>query len=170
MTEQQISRTQAWLESLRPKTLPLAFAAIIVGTALAWWQGHFDPLVALLALITAGLLQILSNLANDYGDAVKGSDKPDRIGPLRGMQKGVITQQEMKRALIITVVLICLSGLALVAVACHTLADFVGFLILGGLSIIAAITYTVGNRPYGYIGLGDISVLVFFGWLSVMGS
>ena len=151
MTEQQISRTQAWLESLRPKTLPLAFAAIIVGTALAWWQGHFDPLVALLALITAGLLQILSNLANDYGDAVKGSDKPDRIGPLRGMQKGVITQQEMKRALIITVVLICLSGLALVAVACHTLADFVGFLILGGLSIIAAITYTVGNRPYGYI-------------------
>ncbi len=171
MTEQQqISRTQAWLESLRPKTLPLAFAAIIVGTALAWWQGYFDPLVALLALITAGLLQILSNLANDYGDAVKGSDKPDRIGPLRGMQKGVITQQEMKRALIITVVLICISGLALVAVACHTLTDFVGFLILGGLSIIAAITYTVGNRPYGYIGLGDISVLVFFGWLSVMGS
>ena len=78
MTEQQISRTQAWLESLRPKTLPLAFAAIIVGTALAWWQGHFDPLVALLALITAGLLQILSNLANDYGDAVKGSDKPEQ--------------------------------------------------------------------------------------------
>lgn len=170
MTEQQqISRTQAWLESLRPKTLPLAFAAIIVGTALAWWQGYFDPLVALLALITAGLLQILSNLANDYGDAVKGSDKPDRIGPLRGC-KGVITRQEMKRALIITVVLICISGLALVAVACHTLTDFVGFLILGGLSIIAAITYTVGNRPYGYIGLGDISVLVFFGWLSVMGS
>ena len=163
MTEQQqISRSQAWLESLRPKTLPLAFAAIIVGTALAWWQGYFDPLVALLALITAGLLQILSNLANDYGDAVKGSDKPDRIGPLRGMQKGVITQQQMKRALIVTVVLICLSGLALVAVACHTLADFVGFLVLGGLSIIAAITYTVGNRPYGYIGLGDISVLVFF--------
>ncbi len=77
------------------------------------------------------------------------------------MQKGVITQQEMKRALIITVVLICLSGLALVAVACQTLAYFVGFLILGGLSIIAAITYTVGNRPYGYIGLGDISVLVW---------
>lgn len=83
--------------------------------------------------------------------------------------KGVITRQEMKRALIITVVLICISGLALVAVACHTLTDFVGFLILGGLSIIAAITYTVGNRPYGYIGLGDISVTVFFGWLSVMG-
>lgn len=148
-----ISRTQAWLESLRPKTLPLAFAAIIVGTVLAWWQGYFNPLVAVLALVTAGLLQILSNLANDYGDAVKGSDKPDRIGPLRGMQKGVITQAQMKRALIITVVLICLSGLALVTVASKTTSDFIGFLVLGLLAIIAAITYTVGTRPYGYIGL-----------------
>lgn len=170
MTEQSLSRTQAWLESLRPKTLPLAFAAIIVGTTLAWWQGHFNPLVALLALITAGLLQILSNLANDYGDAVKGSDKPDRIGPLRGMQKGVITQEQMKRALIVTVALICLSGLALLFTAYESMADFIGFLVLGGVSIIAAITYTVGTRPYGYIGLGDISVLIFFGWLSVMGS
>ncbi|HEY2454781.1 MAG TPA: 1,4-dihydroxy-2-naphthoate polyprenyltransferase [Scandinavium sp.] len=170
MTEQSLSRTQAWLESLRPKTLPLAFSAIIVGTALAWWQGHFNPLVALLALVTAGLLQILSNLANDYGDAVKGSDKPDRIGPLRGMQKGAITQEQMKRALIITVALICLSGLALLFTAYESMADFIGFLVLGCVSIIAAITYTVGTRPYGYIGLGDISVLIFFGWLSVMGS
>jgi 1,4-dihydroxy-2-naphthoate octaprenyltransferase len=170
MTEQSLSRTQAWLESLRPKTLPLAFSAIVVGTALAWWQGHFNPLVALLALVTAGLLQILSNLANDYGDAVKGSDKPDRIGPLRGMQKGAITQKQMKRALIITVALICLSGLALLFTAYQSVADFIGFLVLGCVSIIAAITYTVGTRPYGYIGLGDISVLIFFGWLSVMGS
>jgi 1,4-dihydroxy-2-naphthoate octaprenyltransferase len=170
MTEQSLSRTQAWLESLRPKTLPLAFSAIVVGTALAWWQGHFNPLVALLALVTAGLLQILSNLANDYGDAVKGSDKPDRIGPLRGMQKGAITQEQMKRALIITVALICLSGLALLFTAYQSVADFIGFLVLGCVSIIAAITYTVGTRPYGYIGLGDISVLIFFGWLSVMGS
>lgn len=171
MTDSQsLSRTQAWLESLRPRTLPLAFASIVVGSALAWWQGVFDPVVAFLALITAGLLQILSNLANDYGDAEKGSDKPDRIGPLRGMQKGVITQAQMKRALIITVVLICLSGSALVMVACRTFSDFLGFLLLGLLSIIAAITYTVGTRPYGYLGLGDISVLIFFGWLSVMGT
>lgn len=165
-----ISRTQAWLESLRPKTLPLAFSAIVVGTALAWWQGHFNPLVAILALVTAGLLQILSNLANDYGDAVKGSDKPDRIGPLRGMQKGVITQEQMKRALMVTVGLICLSGIALLMASYQTMEDFIGFMVLGGVSIIAAITYTVGTRPYGYIGLGDISVLIFFGWLSVMGS
>ena len=170
MTEQPINRTQAWLESLRPKTLPLAFSAIVVGTTLAWQQGNFDPWVALLALITAGLLQILSNLANDYGDAVKGSDKPDRIGPLRGMQKGVITQEQMKRALMITVALICLFGLALLFTAYQTLGDFIGFLVLGLLAIIAAITYTVGTRPYGYIGLGDVSVLIFFGWLSVIGS
>ena len=170
MTEHSISRSQAWLESLRPKTLPLAFSAIIVGIALAWWQGHFDPLVALLALITAGLLQILSNLANDYGDAVKGSDKPDRLGPLRGMQKGAITQAQMKRALIITVALICVSGLALLIASWQSMQDFIGFLVLGLLSIVAAITYTVGTKPYGYIGLGDISVLIFFGWLSVIGS
>nr|WP_318384504.1 1,4-dihydroxy-2-naphthoate polyprenyltransferase [uncultured Enterobacter sp.] len=171
MTDSQpMSRSQAWLESLRPKTLPLAFAAIVVGTVLAWWQGHFDPVVAVLALITAGLLQILSNLANDYGDAVKGSDKPDRIGPLRGMQKGAISLAQMKQALIVMVVLSCVSGLALVTAAYQTMADFIGFLVLGGLSILAAITYTVGRRPYGYIGLGDVSVLVFFGWLSVMGS
>jgi 1,4-dihydroxy-2-naphthoate octaprenyltransferase len=165
-----VSVTQAWLESLRPRTLPLAFASIVCGSALAYWKGVFDPAVALLALLTAGLLQILSNLANDYGDAVKGSDKEDRIGPLRGMQKGVITQPQMKRALIVTVVLICLSGLSLVAVACRTPADFIGFMVLGLMSIVAAITYTVGTRPYGYMGLGDISVLVFFGWLSVAGS
>lgn len=165
-----VSTTQAWLESLRPRTLPLAFASIVCGSALAFWQGVFNPAIALLALLTAGLLQILSNLANDYGDAVKGSDKEDRIGPLRGMQKGVITQAQMKKALMITVALICVSGLALVAVACRTLADFLGFLALGLLAIIAAITYTVGTRPYGYMGLGDISVLVFFGWLSVAGT
>lgn len=165
-----VSITQAWLESLRPRTLPLAFASIVCGSALAYWQGVFDPAVALLALLTAGLLQILSNLANDYGDAVKGSDKENRIGPLRGMQKGLITQAQMKRALVITIVLICTSGLSLVAVACRTPADFIGFMVLGLLSIVAAITYTVGTRPYGYMGLGDISVLVFFGWLSVVGS
>ncbi|EPE7491757.1 1,4-dihydroxy-2-naphthoate polyprenyltransferase [Cronobacter universalis] len=165
-----LSRTQAWLESLRPRTLPLAFSAILVGSALAAWQGYFDPVITLLALLTAGLLQILSNLANDYGDAVKGSDQPDRLGPLRGMQKGAITAPQMKRAIQFTVALICISGLALVYVACRSMADVLGFLALGALSILAAITYTVGTRPYGYMGLGDISVLVFFGWLSVLGS
>jgi 1,4-dihydroxy-2-naphthoate octaprenyltransferase len=120
-------------------------------------------------LITAGLLQILSNLANDYGDAVKGSDKPDRIGPLRGMQKGVITQAQMKRALIITVVLICLSGLALLSAAWQTTA------ISSALWCWVCCDYRRHHlhrrhAPLRLYRPGDISVLVFFGWLSVMGS
>jgi len=164
------SPDKAWLESLRLRTLPLAFASIVMGSALASLQGVFHPLTALLALLTAGLLQILSNLANDYGDAEKGSDTPDRIGPLRGMQKGLITAPQMKQAIMLTVVLTVLSGIALIAVACQKPSDVLGFLILGLLSIGAAITYTVGTRPYGYMGLGDISVLIFFGWISVAGT
>lgn len=158
------------MESLRLRTLPLALASIVTGSAIAAWQNTFKVEIALLALLTAAMLQILSNLANDYGDAVKGSDTEERIGPLRGMQKGVITQAQMKRALGITVVLTVLSGIALIAVACQKPQDIIGFLILGLMAIVAAITYTVGTRPYGYMGLGDISVLVFFGWLSVAGT
>lgn len=93
------------MESLRLRTLPLALASIVTGSAIAAWQHTFKVEIALLALLTAAMLQILSNLANDYGDAVKGSDTEERIGPLRGMQKGVITQAQMKRALGITVVI-----------------------------------------------------------------
>ncbi|MBN3100737.1 1,4-dihydroxy-2-naphthoate polyprenyltransferase [Pectobacterium brasiliense] len=164
------SKTKAWLDSLRPKTLPLAFASIVTGSAIASWHSSFKPGVALLALLTAGLLQILSNLANDYGDAIKGSDTEERIGPLRGIQTGVITLAQLRNALIVTVALTIISGVSLVILACEKPADIFGFLILGLLAIFAAITYTVGNKPYGYIGLGDISVLIFFGWLSVAGS
>ncbi|SFU86826.1 1,4-dihydroxy-2-naphthoate polyprenyltransferase [Xenorhabdus koppenhoeferi] len=164
------SQIQAWLESLRPKTLPLAVAAVITGSALASWTGHFKWPVALLALLTAAMLQILSNLANDYGDVAKGSDTDKRIGPMRGMQKGLITAKQMKNALKLTVLLSCLSGIALIIVAGNSPSDIIGFLLLGLLAIAAAITYTVGTRPYGYMGMGDISVLIFFGWLSVIGT
>lgn len=169
-TSTTISRKQAWIESLRPKTLPLGVIAIVTGSALTYLTGNFKWPVALLALITAGLLQILSNLANDYGDAVKGSDTAERIGPLRGMQKGVITQADMKKALKLNIAAICLSGLLLIIVACEKPEDAFGFLALGLVAIVAAITYTVGKKPYGYLGLGDISVLIFFGWLSVIGT
>ncbi len=168
--QHSISRTQAWLESLRPKTLPLGLIAIVTGSALAYWTGHFELPIALLAILTAGTLQILSNLANDYGDAVKGTDTEERLGPLRGMQKGVITPAQMKKALIINVMISCVSGIALIIVACKKPEDAIGFLVMGLLAIVAAITYTVGKRPYGYMGLGDISVLIFFGWLSVIGT
>lgn len=165
-----VSPTRAWLESLRLRTLPLACASVITGSALAWWLGQFNLRIAVLALLTTALLQILSNLANDYGDAVKGSDTPDRLGPLRGMQKGAITPGQMRTALIITTALTVLSGIALVASACHSLSDILGFIALGALAILAAIAYTVGKKPYGYLGLGDASVLIFFGWLGVMGT
>ncbi|MDX4949962.1 1,4-dihydroxy-2-naphthoate polyprenyltransferase [Proteus mirabilis] len=168
--QHSISRTQAWLESLRPKTLPLGLIAIVTGSALAYWTGHFELPIALLAILTAGTLQILSNLANDYGDAVKGTDTEERLGPLRGMQKGIITPAQMKKALIINVIISCVSGIALIIVACKKPEDAIGFLVMGLLAIVAAITYTVGKRPYGYMGLGDISVLIFFGWLSVIGT
>ncbi|TKI03443.1 1,4-dihydroxy-2-naphthoate polyprenyltransferase [Martelella alba] len=165
-----LSPAKAWMISLRLRTLPLALASIVTGSAMAGWQGHFRPVVAMLALVTAALLQILSNLANDYGDAVKGSDEKDRIGPMRGMQLGIITREQMKFALGLTIFLTLLSGATLIVVACEKPADVLGFLLLGVLSIIAAITYTMGTRPYGYMGLGDLSVLIFFGWLSVGGS
>lgn len=170
MNSSSISRKQAWLESLRPKTLPLGVIAIVTGSALTYFTGNFKWPVALLSIITAGLLQILSNLANDYGDAVKGSDTAERIGPLRGMQKGIITKEDMKKALKLNIFAACLSGLLLIIVACEKPEDAIGFLGLGLVAIVAAITYTVGKKPYGYLGLGDISVLIFFGWLSVMGT
>lgn len=164
------SQATAWIESLRPRTLPLALASIVTGSALAAWMNHFNLGIALMALLTAALLQILSNLANDYGDAVKGSDTETRIGPNRGMQKGLITLQQMKRALMLVISLTVLSGIGLIALACKKPEDIIGFLVLGLLAIVASITYTVGRKPYGYMGLGDISVLVFFGWLSVAGT
>ncbi|VFS46581.1 1,4-dihydroxy-2-naphthoate polyprenyltransferase [Budvicia aquatica] len=164
------SKTTAWIESLRPRTLPLALASIVTGSALAAWMNHFQLDIALMALLTAGLLQILSNLANDYGDAIKGSDTETRIGPNRGMQKGLINLAQMKRALIIVIVLTVASGIGLIAIACKKPEDILGFLALGLMAIVASITYTVGRKPYGYMGLGDISVLIFFGWLSVAGT
>lgn len=164
------SSSRAWLESLRLRTLPLACASVMTGSALAWWQGHFNAGTASLALLTTALLQILSNLANDYGDAQKGSDTPERIGPLRGMQKGAISQAQMRMALMFTVALTVISGVSLVVRACQSFNDMLGFIALGAVAIVAAIAYTVGKKPYGYLGLGDASVLIFFGWLGVLGS
>ncbi len=160
----------AWLETARPKTLPLALASILVGAALALSAGNFDPITTTLALITTVLLQILSNFANDYGDHVKGSDTAERIGPLRGIQQGVITKAQLQKAIYILIGLSLLSGLTLIIYAYQSLQDIIAFSLLGILAIICAITYTVGKKPYGYMGLGDISVLIFFGFLAVLGT
>lgn len=159
-----------WLDAARPKTLPLALASIATGSSLAYFSGHFSLPVMLLALLTATLLQILSNLANDYGDAVKGTDNDNRLGPTRAIQSGVVTTSAMKHAIIINIVLTLISGLALVLYALQSPTSIAAFLGLGVLAIFSAIAYTVGNRPYGYAGLGDLSVFIFFGLLGVAGT
>ena len=165
-------KLKMWWETARPKTLPLALASIFTGSALGYWanpQG-FNGLVMALCLLTTILLQVLSNFANDYGDHQKGSDTEERIGPLRGIQKGAISAKELKWGLILMVVASFLSGSFLIGIAYENLSDLFAFAGLGILAIVAAITYTVGAKPYGYMGLGDISVLVFFGLLGVGGT
>lgn len=161
---------KTWVETARPKTLPLALAIILTGAALAQWSGKFHLGITLLCLITATLLQIVSNFANDYGDHQKGSDTAERIGPLRGIQQGKITAAELKKGLIAVIIASFLSGTALILLAYETLNDLLAFILLGILAVIAAITYTVGKKPYGYLGLGDISVFLFFGLVAVCGT
>jgi 1,4-dihydroxy-2-naphthoate octaprenyltransferase len=161
---------RAWLSSLRPGTLLLSGIAIVQGSALAAWRGVFEPGIAVLALLTAMLLQILCNLANDYGDVRKGSDGPSRIGPRRGLHTGAISSAQMSAALWLCGGLCLASGAALIARAVHTPGVVLLFVVLGLLCIAAALGYTLGRHAYGYLGLGDLSVLVFFGWVGVAGS
>lgn len=160
-----------WLAAFRLRTLPLALASIGMGAFLAAASGAFNALVFGLCALTTILLQVLSNLANDYGDSIHGADSVERQGPSRAVQSGAISQEAMKQAIIIFVLLSLASGIGLIYVAFGWLTfNFLLFLGIGALAIIAAITYTAGHKPYGYAGLGDISVLVFFGFVAVMGS
>ncbi len=168
----EMNKTQIWIEAMRPRTLPLALASIILGTFLAAAAGSLRPGAAVLAGLTAVFLQILSNLANDYGDSVHGADHVERAGPKRAVQTGQISAATMKRAVILFALLSVGSGLTLIWLALGTavLWLFLGFGLLGGAAIWAAISYTAGSHPYGYAGLGDLFVLIFFGWAGVMGT
>ena len=161
---------QIWLDAARPKTLPLALVSILTGSVLAYAAGQFSLPISLMAFITATLLQILSNLANDYGDAVKGTDNEKRLGPLRALQSGAVTKEQMKQAIGFNIVLTVISGLILVFYSLSSLESILTFIGLGILAILAAIAYTMGSKPYGYVGLGDISVFLFFGLLGVSGT
>ncbi|WP_045386367.1 1,4-dihydroxy-2-naphthoate polyprenyltransferase [Vibrio rotiferianus] len=161
---------QIWLEAARPKTLPLALVSILTGSVLAYSAGHFSLTIAIMALVTATLLQILSNLANDYGDAVLGTDNDNRLGPQRAMQSGVVTADQMKKAIIFNIILTAIAGLTLVFYALSSFESILTFIGLGILAILAAIAYTMGSKPYGYVGLGDLSVFLFFGLLGVSGT
>lgn len=166
-----MAKAGIWIKAFRLRTLPLAIASILMGTFLAISDGFFDVSVFLLGVLTTVFLQILSNLANDYGDAGSGVDGMDRKGPSRTVQSGLITRQEMKGMLWAFTVLSLVSGVLLIWVA---LGDqwLTGlfFLVLGVGAIAAAIRYTVGSNPYGYSGWGDFYVLLFFGFTGVLGS
>ena len=161
-----------WISAARPRTLPLALSSILMGSFLAAAQHHFSWLIFILAAITTTFLQVLSNFANDYGDSISGVDSADRKVAVRAVQSGQISRSQMLTAIIIFFIISLLSGLLLIYEGLkdtdsQTILSFLG---LGILAIIAAITYTVGKRPYGYMGLGDISVLIFFGWVGVLGT
>ena len=142
-----------------------------MGGFLAYHAGAFQWDIFLLCILTTIFLQILSNLANDYGDSIHGADHAARTGPVRAVQSGLISRAQMRRAIILFVVLSLASGVILLFVSFGIeWRGIIFFLGLGVLSIGAAIMYTVGRKPYGYLGLGDLSVLVFFGLVGVMGS
>lgn len=162
----------AWLHAARPRTLPLALASILMGSFLAASQNSFSWPIFLWAALTTIFLQVLSNFANDYGDSVNGLDTAERTVATRAVQMGTITRQQMRNAIGVFGMLSFLSGVTLLSIALKGggLPTFLAFLGIGILAIIAAITYTVGKKPYGYIGLGDLSVLIFFGWVGVLGT
>lgn len=161
-----------FIKAARLRTLPLSISGIIVGSFLAADAGFFDPIICVLALLTTIEFQILSNFANDYGDGIKGTDNHERIGPERAIQSGAISPSLMLKVIKITIIITLITALLLIfrAFGFDDLLNIVLFFILGVASIAAAIKYTMGKRAYGYFGLGDLFVLLFFGLLSVCGS
>ncbi|HLP19688.1 MAG TPA: 1,4-dihydroxy-2-naphthoate polyprenyltransferase [Chitinophagales bacterium] len=169
-----MTKVQSWLYAFRLRTLPLAFSSIITGSSIAFAENRegFKPVVFVLLLVTTLLLQILSNLANDYGDSEKGTDNDERIGPKRAVQQGLLSFAEIKTGIVVTVILSLIAGIALIYLATQGLNIGYGifFFVLGLGAIAAAIKYTVGKGAYGYMGLGDVFVLLFFGIVGVGGS
>lgn len=166
-----MANTKAWISAFRLRTLPLAVAGIILGAFMASANGLHHWGITSMAILTAVLLQILSNLANDYGDYTKGTDNENRIGPERAMQSGAINPSQMKNALIFFGILSLISGVTLLGLSfgMNKLVYALIFLAIGIAAIWAAVKYTVGDSAYGYQGLGDLFVFIFFGWVSVVG-
>jgi 1,4-dihydroxy-2-naphthoate octaprenyltransferase len=153
-----------WMMAARPKTLPLGVAPVLVGTALAGYLHIFHPLRFIAALLGSVFIQIGANLSNDYSDAHRGADTEDRLGPVRVTAGGLVPPRQVLIATYVTFGLATLCGVYLVAVAGWQL------LLIGIASIIAGVLYTGGPRPYGYEGLGEVFVFLFFGIAAVGGS
>ena len=153
-----------WVMAARPKTLPLGVAPVLVGTALAGYLHVFHPLRFVAALLGSVFIQIGANLSNDYSDARRGADTEDRLGPVRVTAGGLVPPRQVLIATYATFGLAVLCGVYLIAVAGWQL------LLIGVASIIAGVLYTGGPRPYGYEGLGEVFVFLFFGVAAVAGS
>lgn len=165
-------KIQHWIDAFRLRTLPLALSSIAMGAFLAAFYGGMRWDVSLLAALTTIFLQVLSNLANDYGDAQKGTDNQHRVGPERAVQSGKISASQMRVTIIIFIGLSLISGIVLISHGIKGLDLRIGFLflVLGVSAIAAAILYTVGKKAYGYSGFGDLFVFIFFGLLAVIGT
>ncbi len=160
-----------WVAAMRLRTLPLSVSGIILASSFAHYNGFFEWTTFGLAILTTLSLQILSNLANDYGDGVKGTDNESRIGPERAIQSGQISPERMFEAIKINILITIILAFLLIFSAFgaqHFLLTLL-FFGLGVLSIIAAMRYTIGGNAYGYRGLGDVFVFMFFGLVSIMG-
>lgn len=168
-----MATAKAWLEAARLRTLPLSVSGILVGSfyANSQQEENFNWWILAFALLTTLGFQVLSNFANDYGDGVKGTDNENRIGPMRAIQSGAITVTEMKKGIIVTSLLSLASAITLIYLSFgkENFGYSVFFFVLGLGAIAAAIKYTVGKSAYGYRGLGDIFVFIFFGLVSVLG-
>ena len=159
-----ITRRQSWMLASRPRTLPAALAPVIVGTALAIRDAVFDPFAAIACLLAALLLQIASNFANDLGDFERGTDTPERVGPLRVTTAGLLSAGDVKRGIVVVLALAAVCGVYLILVGGWPI------LAVGLLSMLAAVAYTYGPIPFGYYGLGDLATFVFFGFVAVVGT
>ena len=166
-----MSNIKSWIVAFRLRTLPLSLSCIGMGGILAYFRGYFNWEIFVFSFLTTISLQILSNLANDYGDTLFGADNIHREGPDRMVQTGAITEKQMKRMIIFFVVFSFVLGLMLLYFSNLSRLGFIIFLVIGILAIIAAVNYTIGmKKPYGYKGFGDISVYIFFGLVAVLGS
>lgn len=153
-----------WIEAARPKTLWAAVAPIAMASAMAWRDGGFDAPTAVICLVTAMLLQVGTNFCNDYADFAKGTDTAERTGPVRATAAGLVKPETMKRAAVVTFGLAALASLLLVLRGGWVLAPLMAAAIASG------VLYTAGPKPLGYMGLGDLFVLVFFGPVAVAGT
>ncbi len=166
-----MTKVRSWISAARLRTLPLSISGIVTASAAAMKAGSYTVSIFILALATTLGFQILSNFANDYGDGIKGTDNEDRVGPARAMQSGLLTAKELKYGMIITaaITLLIASMLIFVAFGNENFILSVVFFNLGIAALIAAVTYTVGKKAYGYRALGDVFVFIFFGIVGVAG-